>query len=392
VSRLAGEEIALLSTLIFVASPAYVFSIATFTTMPLVLCGVLVGIVLFRSLAIIPRKKGNVLKSSLYVAVIYVLFALIWIVDNITGIFMMIAFLCVLVYVEHSNRTYKRGESLLARTGMLRFAFFVILFVMLILFMRETALNRVFIYLTEVRMFAILDGYTGLSMILLVMGIAGYIQAIYDRKDVSRNIIIAIGMIVSIVLLARTHTPLLWVTALFTLVAGMLIAKLRVRKWTIESLRFLTLIIIFCIFLFSFISYMHDLAEMTPTRGILDAKKFIADIDIQGMIFAAPQDAYIISDSNRVYPIITEAFQDNGSLAPHLEEVMQYRVLEQVRPFLEERDIRFIILPKDIEDNLFWTEETRRGLLFLMRNSKYFIDIHETPTHQVWLYVPREGK
>ncbi|MBN1646078.1 hypothetical protein JW868_03510, partial [Candidatus Woesearchaeota archaeon] len=218
------------------------------------------------------------------------------------------------------------------------------------------------------------------SLFFMLIGLFGLVKS-WDRSKIGYNFgvlglvlisywIVEVRLLVS--LLLAYYIALVWL-------------YLWQRKWLIASIKYLTLLLVVCSFLFYYLSFTSTLAGLPPENELRDTLKSLrAEGDDRGVLThysLAPAVAYY---SGR-HAIPASKPIAGTSLAQDINEIYYSRTVENTSALLDKYDIRFVLITDAMKSGLVWDSEDQ-GILFLLHNSNNFNKVHVLSGAEIWLF------
>lgn len=167
--------------------------------------------------------------------------------------------------------------------------------------------------------------------------------------------------------------------------AGFAFIHLVKRRWSIQIIKKITLLLIICSIMFTTILYATKLSKSAPTPEYVDAINFIKEQSFkEETILSSIENGYLIE-----YFANRRVFVDQKSLAYEsdrikiLDTLTLSRNLERTEDILKQYNIKYVFIDQSFRQKL----ETDEGLLFLIENSDKFKSIYKNEEVEVWIYT-----
>jgi hypothetical protein len=161
-------------------------------------------------------------------------------------------------------------------------------------------------------------------------------------------------------------------------------------KWEAKQLKNIALLILFCGMLFSTISYAKRMSLMEPEPNLAEAlTKLSAYPEGRVLSYSAYSDfiAYFARMSAYAEPGARDAVQRLNISS----EIFYSRRLDYTRNLLEEENIRYIVVDRNMRQGLVWDREDQ-GLLFLFTNNDSFRRLFGKEVDvEAWEYLPQNA-
>lgn len=171
--------------------------------------------------------------------------------------------------------------------------------------------------------------------------------------------------------------------------ASIAISAIYKKKWEIEVLKNLTLLLIICGVLFSCFSYETRIVNSNPTRSEISALNFLKEKS-DGIVLSHQKNGYLINYFSEKNSFIDEnlPFLSNGKENLNISnEIFYSRNLEKTRNLLRTNNINYVFIDSDMKEGLIF-EKRNEGLLFIMdNNEKYFTKIYDENSIEIWEFI-----
>ncbi|MFH1071941.1 MAG: hypothetical protein V1743_00765 [Nanoarchaeota archaeon] len=177
---------------------------------------------------------------------------------------------------------------------------------------------------------------------------------------------------------------------LFVVAFGALALSLLInRRWELQNIKFLTILLIVCTLLFSSLSYINRLSSSQPSPHFSAA---LMQVKTANPGFVLTHESY----APYVYYFSQKGMAWNRSLsnAPldfrrDMHAIYLSRDLKETESLLQKHDIGLIFITKEMEEGLVWEKENQ-GLEFLLPNTPRFKLLYNfedsTEKYTVWEY------
>lgn len=222
-------------------------------------------------------------------------------------------------------------------------------------------------------------GFSFSSMVLTFIGMI----LLWDKG--LKNLLVYIMIIIIFGLSAFNTTLKAYVNFILVVYAGFAFVYLTRRKWSIQIIKKVTLLLIICSIIFTTILYATKLSETEPTPAYVDALRFIKDKSLEDeSVLSVIENGYIIE-----YYSERRAFIDEKTNIYEPKRLAVYnnlttsRNLEKTESILKDYSIKYIFVDKAFRQKL----EADQGLLFIIENSQKFKEIYKNEEVAVWMYI-----
>ncbi len=230
-----------------------------------------------------------------------------------------------------------------------------------------------------------LGSTTGYSMPLIILSAIGLFT--WWEKGIDRTLIttsLIAAFTISIFL------PELRLITAFTLAifAGIGINQLATREWELKKIKYLALLILFCIILFSAIITINT--QLTQiTKQEVEAARFLSSANTNGTILSTEEKGFMIQ-----YLSGKETFLD-GETYKHVnyiekkeitQKIFYTRRLNDLEQLLNENNIKYIYIYEDMRQGKIWSGRDE-GLLFFLTYSEKFLQLFDNEEVQIYKYI-----
>lgn len=222
----------------------------------------------------------------------------------------------------------------------------------------------------------------GYSFSALIMSLIGLIL-LWDKGW--KNLVLYLTIILGLLIAVFNSTIRIYLNFILVVYGGFAFIYLIRRKWSIQIIKKVTLLLIVCSILFSSILYITQMIKSAPDADYVDAMNFIKGQALPGeKVLSSRSNGFMIEYYSGV-----PAFLDGHTMqnAKHIininDNISLSRNLENTESMLADNNIRYIFI--DEEYMQYLTE--KEGLLFLIETSNKFKDIYHNDKITVWMYL-----
>ncbi|MBI2573062.1 hypothetical protein HYV86_04345 [Candidatus Woesearchaeota archaeon] len=220
-----------------------------------------------------------------------------------------------------------------------------------------------------------LNGITGISLFLVLLCITGIVDLFREKK----GMYYLIAIVGSIGIYFIDRTLLAPIAIVLTLFAAQGILYLYNKKWKVEPIRNLTLLLLALGFLFTFMSYQQTATNISPTTPELQALEWINKNTVpQNVIFSTPENQYVILAIAQRTPFTKMNSPEHQNVT---DAILNAQYINELFPLLDNANIEYIYLPQRVITQLPSDEK----LLFLLQNERFKIVFQANQT-TVWHY------
>ncbi|MEM4638060.1 MAG: hypothetical protein QXK76_03520 [Candidatus Woesearchaeota archaeon] len=227
-----------------------------------------------------------------------------------------------------------------------------------------------------------ITGEVGFSFSMIILSIIGIIL-LWEKG--LKNFIINILIILLLILSTFSIELKAYMVLILSLYAGFAFSYLKKRKWSIQIIKKVTMLLIVCSIVFTTVLYISKLSNSNPTNNDIDALKFLKDYSFNNeKILSSHENGFLIQYyANR--PTLTD--QKTKNYEPEkmkiYEEIIKSRNLEKTETLLKNNNIKYFYIDKKFKKTL----EEKEGLLFLLEQSKKFQQIYKNQEIEIWMHI-----
>lgn len=171
--------------------------------------------------------------------------------------------------------------------------------------------------------------------------------------------------------------------------ASIAISAIYKKKWEINILRNLTMLLILCGIVFSCFSYESRIVNSDPSKEEIKALNFL-DSTNNGIVLSHQKNGYMISYFSNKTPFIDNDITFISSGKEKLDvsnEIFYSRNLEKTINLLKSNNIKYIFIDNDMKEGLVF-EKRNEGLLFIIdNNEKYFTKLYDKDSIEIWGFI-----
>ena len=286
----------------------------------------------------------------------------------------LIAIILIVLYILLTAKNYKNYRIIII--------FGIASFILTILLNNYLGYSLTGIPIEKTRLITDVGAEVGFSFSSLILTLIGMIL-LWDKG--LKNLLVYV-LILSLFGLSVFNTTLkAYVNFILVVYAGFAFVYLTRRKWSIQIIKKVTLLLIICSIMFTTILYSTKLASTAPTPNYVDAFKFIKEQSLENeKVLSSMENGYMIeyySDRGAFIDEKTSIYEPKRLAL--LNNLTTSRNLERTEAILKEYSIRYIVIDDAYRQKL----EADQGLLFLIENSQKFKEIFISEEVDVWMYT-----
>lgn len=233
----------------------------------------------------------------------------------------------------------------------------------------------------------ILGGSPGISGFLIVLSVVGFFETLRLKKRYYLLYGLILLLFVSTALSALDPSVYLTLLLLPFALAGY--ERFLERRWQLDLVRRLTLMIIFYGLLFSVVAYARVSADAAPSEELITTLHWMKEnIDPGRTVLTSRANGFYVS-SIAGHPVLSDdAFyriEGSSDIERDIERIFSSRNLAQTADLFKEYQIGYILItPEMLEGSPF--SQPDEGLLFLLSNEEFFERSFGFKGHEIWAY------
>lgn len=220
-------------------------------------------------------------------------------------------------------------------------------------------------------LFLFFGGKFGYSLFIILLGIVGMSLPVEFTTTTTRLIQLVI------LLLSVFYEPLrLFGMFLLAIYSAIAFHNLMNRKWSVEFIGNLTIILLFCILIFSTSTFLKETYNESPTIEQIVGLKYLGNLGGE-VVFAHPSTNYYVH-----YFSGLDTFDDYSLFF----ELSTSRTYTKIKKEFIEKNVTYVFI--DSEMYSLW-HKSEEGLLFIMENNDDFRKIYDRGV-VIYLFYPSD--
>ncbi|MBD3259517.1 hypothetical protein GF371_02690 [Candidatus Woesearchaeota archaeon] len=329
---------------------------------------ILLGFFLFT----LKNKRFNILFKTLAVVV--------FLSTSIFGLYslMLAAFLLAFHYSRRSNKLQKIVcKMLISLLLIINFIFYFILKSSYSYIASSPAFN-----VTQPVFQALISDFGSVIGIGITIWLLAAIGFIISWKYKFKFVLLYAIMFALIYLSTRYLFFIAYLNIIIVFLAAHSFQKIMDRKWDLNFIKNLTIIILICSFLFSAVSFANRMAGAPPDHSILRSLNELGTYE-EGIVLSYPEKTWWIRYYSK-QPVFGNFL--NNTEASVAMEILHSKNIEATIDLIEQHNIRYIWIDPEMKEGQVWTSRDQ-GLLWLLPNKEKFKNRYNIDHVEIWEYI-----
>lgn len=231
-----------------------------------------------------------------------------------------------------------------------------------------------------------LGGKSGFSLFFLIIGLSGLILKYKERIARYAYVLIMWFVLLGIFIDPDFNVVLCFVLAPLSAVAFLEVIK---RRWELDIIKNLVVILIICGLLFSSVAYSKRLVTSKPDYTLIQSLGwFSVNSRNEGYVFSHYSNGFLIQSIGKRNVLFDPFSIKNEYSEKTYNETLQIfysRNLKVTKNLLNKYLIKYIFIDEDMKQGLVW-QDADEGLLFLFNNNQTFEKIYGMAGVEIWEY------
>jgi hypothetical protein len=222
-----------------------------------------------------------------------------------------------------------------------------------------------------------LGGMYGFGTFTIILAIIGFSYSWSRKKELWPVYISLFFLLFSWIFTPDAGLLLMIFLSVFS---GYALIRFHINRWKLTQIKKVSILLIYCGLLFSFISYTTVLTSEQPNRNTIDnlemlkpkikGEVILTDIELKTYIEYFTDNTVINQDKN-------------DRIKNDTNKILYGRNLDKAIALLVDYNISHIIITEEMKNGKIWREDGE-GLLFLLQNKDTFKKIFNTTTIEAW--------
>jgi len=347
-----NKEKSIIAIIVYILSPLYVYSALTLTSFSLITFLVILSAYLY-------------FKKNKY----WMLPALLITLLDISSFIIFTSI--VLIYEFQKEQDYEKPFVLLILGALVAFVF-----MKLMNYTPIFNLNGGLIFKHYITDFGAIIGYSFFSLLLALAIISLW-------KNNSKNIVANLSIVLLFLYTTLSSSSRIVFNLVISLYVMFALYHFINRKWIMDVLKDLTMLILVSSLLFSSISFANRLANMEPTNEFILTLQTMKENNREGIIFISPENGFI-TEYYTGKPVYLDGlsfiYSDYEEKLEISQELLDSTSPIKTKELLNKEGITYIHVNSK-------TREEKKGIVLVLELSENFIKLGEFNGQEAWLYL-----
>lgn len=248
------------------------------------------------------------------------------------------------------------------------------------LFFNALYVYKIFIYdlnynLSFLNLLSDLGSFNGFGIFSILLAILG-IANLWKKNKSHLLFLFALSILIFSIFFpyARVYSNLILI-----FFATSAVYALWNRKWSLDHIKQLSFLLIFCGLLFSTVSYANLITDSLPNKEVVESIWWIKNNDLN-------EDSIVILTHSSNLPYLKYYLKNrviDGEQIYHLNNI------EDLRKYIIDNNIHLIFISKNMYEGLVWHNRDN-GLIYLLNNRQTFKKEFSNLYIEVWSIISKE--
>lgn len=354
-----NEKQIFFSGILLILSPPFIYTFSSYTMYPF--------LVFFNLLFLFFYIKN--MKILSFLAIIPTIFI------SLPSVFLT---LIILFFVYQFNIKDKKEILILASSISL-----ISIAVYFIYYFSSFVPNNMFFFHRNIftRLISGFGANVGVSIFHLVLAFIGLLVIKTKEKRFPNYIVLFSSLLLSVFF----NLILIFFNFFICLLASYALFEIYNKKWEIDVLKNITLILIVYGLLFSSFSFQTRLLNSSPTSEEISALTYLKD-QPNGVVLSHFSNGYQIEYFSKKQVILDQRIYTLSDGVEKLNEsntLFYSRNLENTKSLLQKNNVSYIFINEEMKDGEIW-DRRNQGLLFILDKSNDFQKIYDKNNVEIW--------
>jgi len=232
-----------------------------------------------------------------------------------------------------------------------------------------------------------LGSFTGFSIFTILLALIGLVIL---WKNKIKLIFVYMLLLILFILSFYSVYYNLYLNFVISIFAGIGFVALVNMKWSLKSIKNLTILVLLCGLFFTATSYILRLSIADPNPATSEALIWLKEHSSENEIVFSHYSRGFWIEYFAERPVFTdELFSYATDLDKRLnisDSIFYSRNLRDTDRLLKTFNISYIFIDEEMRDGLVWKKE-KQGLLFLLRNNETFKNVYTNSGIEIWQYL-----
>jgi hypothetical protein len=368
--RLASKNFTIPTAIPYYFLLKYELNPMVYSILPIILTIITIFLIYRTALNVGIKKETAELAILLYILSVPVLYMANFLNDHTILLFLIILALFLFTY-KNKNKKLNKPFKILA----------IVVFLLTVFSSMYFNLHATF-NVTQPFFQAMISDFGAVIGIGITVWLLAAIGFIISWKYKFRFVLLYVLMFVLIFLASKYLFFISYLNIIVVFFAAHCFKKMIDRKWDMNFVKNLTIIVLICSFLFSAVSFANRTADATPDAAILRSLKELSTYE-EGTVLTLPEKAWWIEyySGQPVFGKFPD--KDNAHIA---NEILNSKNIEFTSDLLDNHNIRYIWIDYEMKEGQVWTSKDQ-GLLWLLPNKEKFKNLYNIGHVEIWEYI-----
>ncbi len=223
-----------------------------------------------------------------------------------------------------------------------------------------------------------LGGPSGFSLITLLLAVIGFFATYKAFKELATVYVYSALAFIGMYLFGTSPLVFLFIIPVLAAYTIQLLLK---RKWVLQSLKYITLLLIVLGVVLSASFSIVWAVSQSPDKEMELALAELAKLPVGNVLSSPAYGAFISYGAQK--PIVADSLVSDAILLNETETIFASRDLKKARVFFLAHNVSYLFISPEMRSGLVWNEP-EEGLLFLLRNNQTFAKEYTYKGFEIW--------
>jgi hypothetical protein len=227
-----------------------------------------------------------------------------------------------------------------------------------------------------------LGGLFGFGSFNLLLAAIGLILT-WDDKRKFLPVYLSCLMLLLISIFDKTIN--IYLIFIFSVAGAIAFIRMYRMHWDLRQVKFLSLMLIVCGLLFSYIAFINSVSSYGPDRYMVDSLEWLSKEGTGVVLTDQGYGFWLQTIAGK--KVMVDSFLYDGQVYNDSMAIFHSRNLKNTLSLLQDYNISHILIDDDMKSGLVW-QKPNEGLQFLFRNNATFRMVYDRKGVEIWRVLP----